>query len=127
MPVPTVLDSGANACLFKDEDHFVALDKTQRSKWTVADGDVKLASSGVGTVHYSVWNDVSNEPLQLVLPNVCWCPTASYNLISVSTLEDLHDIYCDFVDRVASTPGGDVQIRIKRINGMYCLDEPAPL
>ena len=127
VPVPTVLDSGANACLFKDEDHFVALDKTQRSKWTVADGDVKLASSGVGTVHYSVWNDVSNEPLQLVLPNVCWCPTASYNLISVSTLEDLHDIYCDFVDRVASTPGGDVQIRIKRINGMYCLDEPAPL
>ena len=127
VPVPTVLDSGANACLFKDEDHFVALDKTQRSKWTVADGDVKLASSGVGTVHYSVWNDVSNEPLQLVLPNVCWCPTASYNLISVSTLEDLHDIYCDFVDRVASTPGGDVQIRIRRINGMYCLDEPAPL
>jgi hypothetical protein len=134
MPVPTVLDSGANACLFKDEDHFVTLDKTQRSKWTVADGDVQLASSGVGTVHYSVWNDVSNEPLQLVLPDVCWCPTASYNLISVSTLEDLHQVYCNFVDRVASTPGGDVQIRIERMDGlseatrgMYCLNEPAPL
>jgi hypothetical protein len=127
--VPTVLDSGANACMFRDPSWFTTLDVSKKTDWTVADSDVRLTSSGVGTVLYPVVDSVTGGTVVLTLPNSYYCPTAAYNLISVSVLEDLHQLYCDFANRVAATPDSQMMVRIERLDGetrgMYCLREPA--
>ena len=124
--VPTVLDSGANACMFKDKDCFISLDMSCQTVWTVADNRAKLASAGTGTVVYPVVNSVTGETLRLELSGVCYCPTATFNLLSVSELEDQHGIYCDFNSRAASTRDGQVQIEIVRrtTGSTYHLAEP---
>ena len=115
--------------MFRDPSWFTTLDVSKKTDWTVADSDVRLTSSGVGTVLYPVVDSVTGGTVVLTLPNSYYCPTAAYNLISVSVLEDLHQLYCDFANRVAATPDSQMMVRIERLDGetrgMYCLREPA--
>ena len=124
--IATVLDSGANACMFKDKDCFVSIDESRTSEWTVADGRAKLASAGTGTVIYPVVNSVTGSVVHLELDGVCYCPSAAFNLLSVSELEDQHGIYCDFAKRVAASRDGRVQLEIVRCDAgsTYHLVEP---
>ena len=64
--------------------------------------------------------------MHLELDGVCYCPSAAFNLLSVSELEDQHGIYCDFAKRVAASRDGRMQLEIVRCDAgsTYHLVEP---